>query len=102
MGVLTATFGGIIRDVLADEPSVLLRREIYVTAALLGAAVFVGLHLLGVAPLMAGLAGFAAALALRAGPSCSAGRCRGFRAVRIRGHSPPRRHGRLHAGHPSR
>src|SRR6185437_11145024 len=34
MGVLTSTFGGIIRDVLAEEPSVLLRRELYVTAAL--------------------------------------------------------------------
>jgi uncharacterized membrane protein YeiH len=39
-GVLTATFGGIVRDILADEPSVLLRPEIYVTAALAGAAVF--------------------------------------------------------------
>ncbi|HEX2558632.1 trimeric intracellular cation channel family protein [Phenylobacterium sp.] len=66
MGVLTATCGGIIRDVVAEEPSVLLRREIYITAALLGAAVFVGLQLVGVAALPAGLAGFAAALALRA------------------------------------
>lgn len=39
-GVLTATFGGIVRDMLADEPSVLLRPEIYVTAALAGAVVF--------------------------------------------------------------
>jgi hypothetical protein len=31
MGVLTATFGGVIRDVLAHEPSVLLQRELYVT-----------------------------------------------------------------------
>jgi len=38
MGMLTGTFGGILRDVLANEPSVLLRRDIYVTAALLGAA----------------------------------------------------------------
>src|SRR5947207_14211140 len=28
MGVLTATFGGILRDVFAGEPSVLLRREL--------------------------------------------------------------------------
>jgi len=41
MGVLTATFGGVIRDVLAGEPSVLLRREIYVSAAIVSAAVFV-------------------------------------------------------------
>ena len=42
MGVLTATFGGVIRDVLAHEPSVLLQRELYVTPALAGAAAFVG------------------------------------------------------------
>ncbi|RUX83948.1 trimeric intracellular cation channel family protein, partial [Mesorhizobium sp. M2A.F.Ca.ET.040.01.1.1] len=39
-GVLTATSGGILRDLLAGEPSVLLRPEIYVTAALAGAAIF--------------------------------------------------------------
>lgn len=42
MGVITATFGGIIRDVLGAESPVVLSREIYVTAALLGALVFVG------------------------------------------------------------
>jgi uncharacterized membrane protein YeiH len=41
MGVVTATFGGIIRDVLANESPVVLSREIYVTAALAGATVFV-------------------------------------------------------------
>jgi uncharacterized membrane protein YeiH len=39
-GVLTATFGGILRDIVAGEPSVLLRPEIYVSAALAGAGVF--------------------------------------------------------------
>lgn len=67
MGVLTATFGGIIRDVLAEEPSVLLRREVYVTAALIGASAYVALGLLGVGPFAAGIAGFGAALAVRAG-----------------------------------
>jgi uncharacterized membrane protein YeiH len=33
MGVLTACFGGIVRDVLAGEPSILMRPELYVTAA---------------------------------------------------------------------
>jgi len=65
MGVLTACFGGVIRDVLANEPSVLLRREIYVTASLLAAAVFVALASLGVDRLLAGGLGFAAGLALR-------------------------------------
>lgn len=67
MGVLTACFGGVIRDVLAHEPSVLLRREIYVTCAVLGAGTFVLLELAGVAGLPAGLAGFGAAFAVRAG-----------------------------------
>ena len=67
MGVLTSTFGGIIRDVLAEEPSVLLRRELYVTAALAGAGAFVALQRLGVAILPASLAGFALAFATRAG-----------------------------------
>jgi uncharacterized membrane protein YeiH len=66
MGVLTTAFGGIIRDVLAEEPNLLLRREIYITAALLGAAVFAALHQLHVGFWPAGIAGFAAAFGLRA------------------------------------
>jgi uncharacterized membrane protein YeiH len=65
--VLTATFGGIIRDVLAEEPSVLLRRELYVTPALIGAAVFVGLNALGVPLVVAGALGFVGAFGVRAG-----------------------------------
>jgi uncharacterized membrane protein YeiH len=65
MGVLTATVGGIIRDLLDHQPSVLLKREIYVTAAVSGAAIFVILKMIGVALLPAGLLGFATALALR-------------------------------------
>ena len=38
----------IIRDVLAGEPSILMRPELYVTAAALAAASYVGLVLLGV------------------------------------------------------
>jgi len=67
MGVLTAAFGGVIRDVLAHEPSVLLQRELYVTPALAGAATFVGLGWIGAPAMAAGLAGFAVALAIRAG-----------------------------------
>jgi uncharacterized membrane protein YeiH len=67
MGVLTATFGGVIRDVLAHEPSVLLQRELYVTPALAGATIFVGLNYFEVATPAAALAGFAVALAIRSG-----------------------------------
>ena len=63
MGVLTACAGGIIRDVLAGEPSILMRPELYVTAAALAAGLFVGLPYLGVpvplAALIAAVAGFA-------------------------------------------
>ena len=45
MGVLTACAGGIFRDVLAGEPSILMRPELYVTAAALAAGLFVGLTL---------------------------------------------------------
>ena len=34
MGVITASLGGIIRDILGHEPSIILRKEIYVTASL--------------------------------------------------------------------
>jgi uncharacterized membrane protein YeiH len=47
MGAITATFGGIIRDVLGNESPVVLSREIYVTAALAGATVFVVLSTFG-------------------------------------------------------
>jgi len=66
MGVLTACFGGIIRDVLADEPSVLLRRELYVSCALVGASVFVVLEALGLSDFSAGMGGFVAAFLVRA------------------------------------
>ena len=66
MGVLTACVGGIIRDVLAGEPSILMRPELYVTAAALAAGLFVGLSLLGLSsPVAAGIAA-TAGFALRA------------------------------------
>ncbi|HTM80325.1 trimeric intracellular cation channel family protein [Asticcacaulis sp.] len=66
MGVLTSCFGGIIRDVLAGEPNLLLSREIYITAALLGAGVFAGLKLMGGDFWLAAIVGFFAAFTLRA------------------------------------
>lgn len=47
MGVVTAVGGGILRDVLADELPLVLRREIYAVAALLGAGVVAGAYALG-------------------------------------------------------
>ena len=42
MGVITGCVGGIIRDVLAGRPSIIMRPEIYVTAAALSAALCAG------------------------------------------------------------
>jgi uncharacterized membrane protein YeiH len=67
MGVLTASFGGVIRDVLAVQPSILLKREISISAALLAAAGFVVLYRFGVPSLWAGAAGALAGFGLRAG-----------------------------------
>ncbi len=66
MGVLTASFGGIIRDVLAGVPSVLMRREIYVSAAAFGATTYVALVFIGVDRIVAGAIGAAAGFGLRA------------------------------------
>lgn len=66
MGVVTACVGGIIRDVLAGEPSILMRPELYVTAAALTATVYVLLSLAGLPPYAAGLVAAAAGFALRA------------------------------------
>ncbi|MCA1749455.1 MAG: trimeric intracellular cation channel family protein [Sphingomonadales bacterium] len=72
MGIFTACLGGIIRDVLAGEPSIILKPELYVTAAALSAALFVGLSLAGLMlPLAAGIAALAGfglrAIAIRKG-----------------------------------
>ena len=49
MGVMTAALGGIIRDTLGQEPSIILRSEIYVAAAVAGAGCYVALEALDVA-----------------------------------------------------
>lgn len=66
MGVLTSCVGGIVRDVLAGEPSILMRPELYVTAGALSAGLFVGLALLGAPLWVAAATGAIAGFALRA------------------------------------
>ena len=61
MGMMTGTVGGILRDVLSSEPSVLMREEIYITAAMSGALVFAMGQQLGLP--LPGVAGFATLLA---------------------------------------
>ena len=67
MGALTACFGGIVRDLLAGQPSILLRREITVSAALLAATIYVAARALGLEAWPAALLASACGFALRAG-----------------------------------
>ncbi len=67
MGVSTATFGGIIRDVIAGEPSAIVKSEIYVSAAFAGAGSYVLLVALGADIWLAAIAGASLAFCLRGG-----------------------------------
>lgn len=65
MGVVTATVGGIVRDVLGGESPVILSREIYASAALAGAATLVVLIAARAPREVAVGSGFAIALFIR-------------------------------------
>jgi uncharacterized membrane protein YeiH len=53
MGIVTGCAGGIIRDVVAGRPSILMRPELYVTAAALASALVAGGQALGLTHSMA-------------------------------------------------
>lgn len=70
MGVITGCVGGIIRDVVAGRPSIIMQPELYVTAAALSAGItvagMIGAGVLGIANGWIWAAGFGAGFALRA------------------------------------
>ncbi|TCZ66596.1 trimeric intracellular cation channel family protein [Roseicella aquatilis] len=66
LGVVTASFGGVVRDVICNEIPLLLRKEIYALAALAGAATFVLLRMQGIWRDPALLAGMGVAFTIRA------------------------------------
>jgi uncharacterized membrane protein YeiH len=66
-GIMTATLGGILRDILANEPSVLLRPEIYISAALAGSGAFTAVHAAGQPLIVSAAFGVVIAFALRGG-----------------------------------
>jgi uncharacterized membrane protein YeiH len=68
LGAMTASFGGILRDILAgDRAMVLWSRDFYVTAAAAGAAATALLTHFGFGPITVMLGGLAAGFGLRAG-----------------------------------
>ncbi len=66
-GILTATFGGVLRDILSGEESVLMRREIYLTGALFGALAWVVCFHAGLNQVAGSVIGFIVALGIRGG-----------------------------------
>ncbi len=67
MGVATATFGGILRDIIAGQPSALLQREIYLAATFAGSITYVTILLSFGDSNFAAAFGFTMAMALRGG-----------------------------------
>lgn len=48
LGVISATFGGLLRDVIRNEVPLVLRKEIYATACLIGGLALLGMDRAGV------------------------------------------------------
>ncbi len=67
MGMITACFGGIIRDTLSQERSIIFSYEIYVTAALAAAITLVCANALGIDRQVGVSAAFGVGFALRGG-----------------------------------
>lgn len=64
-GVITACIGGVIRDITAGVPSILMRNEIYVTASLCAALIYVLLTTVGLVAPWPATIGFALGFAIR-------------------------------------
>ncbi len=67
MGAVTATFGGIVRDVLLNEAPLILKQDIYATAALIGASAYIGLLSLGAGSALAAVLAAVLTFAIRGG-----------------------------------
>ncbi|MCX8145119.1 MAG: trimeric intracellular cation channel family protein [Azovibrio sp.] len=65
MGVITAVFGGLLRDVLTNEVPLVFTSELYATAAWLGALALIGLQALGMDHVSAGFIAMAVVFAVR-------------------------------------
>jgi uncharacterized membrane protein YeiH len=65
MGTMTGVAGGVLRDVLSGQVPLILRGDIYATAAIAGIALYLVLQALGVKRPWAGAAGLVAVVAIR-------------------------------------
>lgn len=65
LGTMTGVAGGVLRDVLSAEIPLILRRDIYATAAIAGISVYLLLQALGVPRPAAGAVGMVSVVVLR-------------------------------------
>lgn len=65
MAAVTGTAGGLTRDILCNEIPMMLKKDIYATAALSGAAIYLILKALGINGVIAGVIGSAVVFAIR-------------------------------------
>jgi uncharacterized membrane protein YeiH len=65
MGTITGVAGGVLRDVITAQVPLILRREIYATAAIAGVALYLFLQALGLQQSRAFASGMTAVVALR-------------------------------------
>ena len=65
MGTMTGVTGGVLRDVITAQVPLILRREIYATAAVVGVATYLALQALGVPRALAFWAGVIVVVVLR-------------------------------------
>jgi uncharacterized membrane protein YeiH len=66
MGMVTATGGSVIRDVLTQNKPMIMRGQLYATAALLGSLSYASMRYLGVHEIAAEVVAFLVAFSLRA------------------------------------
>lgn len=67
LGIMTATFGGLARDIVAGEESLFLKHELYVTAAAAAAVTYVAANALGTPLWVDAVIGIAVGFILRGG-----------------------------------
>ncbi len=65
LGTMTASFGGVLRDILCNEIPVIFRKEIYATACILGGVLYFALTRMGVTEAYAYLSAILFVIALR-------------------------------------
>ena len=65
MGCVTGVVGGMIRDILTGQIPFVLQKEIYATASLFGALLYVGCSYIGFDPIMVMVIAMSGALSLR-------------------------------------